>query len=321
MKRMFSTLTLLSLLSLLASGLACAQYPSKSIRLIVGFPPGGSSDAVTRILGQALSQSLGQPVTVENKPGADGAIGADAVIKAAPDGYTLMYGTASAMTGAVALRKTPPYDPVADFTPISLVGGASNFLFVHSSVPAMTLSELLSYARANPDKLNFGGPNPQAFLLTSQIMKQAGIKMVHVPYKGEGPNLLDLVAGRVEVGFISVTSALSYVKEGKLRVLTVALDQRSPIAPEVPTLAEAGMPEVKVKHFGGLYGPPKLPRDIVDRLSRETNALLNFPDVREQLQRQGYAVKGSSPEGLAAVTKENLVQWKAAVHDSGMALE
>lgn len=311
----------LALLLLLVSSLASAQYPTKPIRLIVGFPPGGSSDAVSRILAQALTQSLRQPVTVENRPGADGSIGAEAVMKAAPDGYTLMYGTASAMTGAVTLRKVPPYDPVADFTPISLVGSASNFLFVHPGVPATTLSELISYARANPDKLNFGGPNPQAYLLTMQIMKQAGIKMVHVPYKGEGPNLLDLVAGRVHVGFISVTSALAFVKDGRLRIITVALDQRAPLAPDVPTLAEAGMPNVAVRHFGGLYGPAKMPREIVDRLSRETNSLLNLPDVREQLQRQGYAVKGSSPEGLAAITKENLAQWKAAIRESGMVLE
>ncbi len=310
-----------ALLLLLVSGLASAQYPAKPIRLIVGFPPGGSSDAVSRILAQALSQSLAQPVTVENKPGADGSIGAEAVMKAAPDGYTLMYGTASAMTGAVTLRKVPPYDAVADFTPISLVGSASNFLFVHPGIGARTLSEVISYARANPDKLNFGGPNPQAFLLTSQIMKQAGIRMVHVPYKGEGPNLLDLVAGRVQVGFISVTSALTFVKDGRLRVVAVALDQRAPLAPDVPTLAEAGMPQVAVRHFGGLYGPAKMPREIVDRLSRETNTLLNLPDVRDQLQRQGYAVKGSSPEGLAAITKENLTQWKAAIRESGMELQ
>jgi tripartite-type tricarboxylate transporter receptor subunit TctC len=145
--------------------------------------------------------------------------------------------------------------------------------------------------------------------------------MVHVPYKGEGPNLLDLVAGRVHVSFISVTSALAFVKDGRLRVVTVALDQRAPLAPDVPTLAEAGMPNVAVRHFGGLYGPAKMPREIVERLSRETNSLLNLPDVREQLQRQGYAVKGSSPEGLAAITKENLAQWKAAIRESGMVLE
>jgi len=310
-----------ALLLLFVSGLALAQYPTKPIRLVVGFPPGGSSDAVSRILAQALSQSLGQAVVVENKPGADGAIGAEAVMKSAPDGYTLMYGTASAMTGAPALRKVPPYDPVADFTPISLVGSASNFLFVHPSIAAKTLSEMIGYARANPDKLNFGGPNPQAFLLTSQIMKQAGIRMVHVPYKGEGPNLLDLVAGRVQVGFISVTSALTFVKDGRLRVVAVALDQRAPLAPDVPTLAEAGMPNVKVQHFGGVYGPAKMPREIVERLSRETNSLLNLPDVRDQLQRQGYLIKGSSPEGLAAITKENLAQWKAAIRESGMELQ
>ena len=310
-----------ALLSLLVSGLASAQYPAKPVRLIVGFPPGGSSDAVSRILAQALSQSLGQSVTVENKPGADGSIGAEAVMKAAPDGYTLMYGTASAMSGAVSLRKVPPYDPVADFTPISLVGSASNFLFVHPGIPATTLAEMIAYARANPDKLNFGGPNPQAYLLTMQIMKQAGIKMVHVPYKGEGPNLLDLVAGRVHVGFISVTSALSFVKDGRLRLVAVALDQRAPLAPDVPTLAEAGMPEVAVRHFGGLYGPAKMPREIVERLGREMNTLLNLPDVREQLQRQGYAVKSSSPEGLATLTRDNLAQWKTAIREAGMVLE
>lgn len=145
--------------------------------------------------------------------------------------------------------------------------------------------------------------------------------MVHVRYKGEGPNTLDLVAVRVQVGFISVTSALSYLRDGKLPVLAVTLDQRSPLAPEVPTLAEAGMPEVKVKHFGGRYGPPRMARDLVERLSREVNTLLNVVEVKKQLQRQGYAVKGSSPDVLATITKDNIAQWRVAVHDSGMALE
>jgi len=305
----------------IAWGSAFAQYPSKPVRLIVGFPPGGSADAVARVVAQALAPGLGQPVIVENRPGAESATAAEQVTRAAPDGYTLFYGSSNSMTAPAALRKVPPYDPTADFTPISLIGDATLFLCLHPSVPATTLAEFISYARANPGKLNFGTGNPLAHLQTTALMKSADISMLHIPYKGEAPAILDLIAGRVQLGFITTTSVLGHAKEGKLRLLAVALDERSPLAPATPTLAEVGMPEPKLRAYAALFGPPRLPRDIVERLSRELNAQLKITEVRAQLQRQGYFVRGSTPEGLAAVVRENIASWKQAVRDAGLTLE
>src|SRR5438046_1437328 len=182
---------------LLCAGSALAQYPSKPIRFIVGFPPGGSADPTTRIIGAALAQQLGQPVVVENRPGADSAIAAEMMTRQPPDGYTIMFASNSAMTAAVALRKQPAYDPLADFTPISMVGRATIFFYTHPSVPAATLKEFIEHARANPGKLNYGTGNPLSILSMAQLTGAAGLSMLHVPYKGEGPLMPDIIAGRL----------------------------------------------------------------------------------------------------------------------------
>ena len=312
---------LLALSLLVASASVFAQYPSRPIRLIVGFPPGGSADPIARIVGNALAERLGQPVLVENKPGADSAIAADLTAKSLPDGYTIFYGSNSAMTAAVALRKTPPYDALADFSQISLLGRATVILYAHAGVPATSTAELVAHARANPGKLNYGTGNPLSILDAQQMMNIAGIQMVHVPYKGEGPAIPDLVAGRVQLSFLSATSAIALAKEGRLRPLFVLLDQRSPLLPDVPTAAEAGMGGITVRHWAGLFGPAKIPREIVARLNRETNAVLARPDVREQLQRQGFVVQGSTPEELAALNRADLALWKQMVREAGIVLE
>src|SRR6267143_347767 len=234
----------LALVLLLCAGSALSQYPSKPIRFVVGFPPGGSADPTTRIIGAALAQQLGQPVVVENRPGAD-----------------------SAMTAAVALRKQPAYDPLTDFTPISMVGRATIFFYTHPSVPATTLKEFVEYARANPGKLAYGTGNPLSILYNVQLMQSTGIDMLHVPYKGEGPLMPDIIAGRVHSSFLSQGNAISLAKEGKLRALAVLLDKRSALLPEVPTIAEAGAPAVTVRQWAGVFGPPTMPRDIVERRS------------------------------------------------------
>ncbi|HYN13342.1 MAG TPA: tripartite tricarboxylate transporter substrate binding protein, partial [Burkholderiales bacterium] len=274
---------------LLVCGSALSQYPNKPIRFIVGFPPGGSADPTTRIVGQALSEQLGQPLVVENRPGADSAIAAEMVSKMAPDGYTLMFASNSAMTAAVALRKAPAYDPLKDFTPISMVGRATIFFYVHPSVPAATLKEFVEHARANPGKLNYGTGNPLSILYNVQLMSATGISMLHVPYKGEGPLNPDILAGRVQSSFLSTGTAVSHAKDGRLRALAVLLEKRSPLLPEVPTIAEAGVPQVTVRQWAGVFGPPKLPREIVERLNKEINAALKRPDVLEKLQGYGYA--------------------------------
>ncbi len=308
-------------LSLSAGSALSQQYPSKPIRFIVGFPPGGSADPTTRIVGQALSEQLGQPVVVENRPGADSAIAAEQMTRLAPDGYTIMFASNSAMTAAVALRKNPTYDPLRDFTPVSMVGRATVFLYVPPSVPAATLKEFIEHARANPGKLNYGTGNPLSILYNVQLMSATGISMVHVPYKGEGPLNPDILAGRVQSAFLSTATALSHAKEGRLRPLAVLLEKRSPLLPEVPTIAEAGVPEVTVRQWAGVYGPPKMPRDIVERLNKEVNAALKRPDVLEKLQGYGYAAEGSTPERLLEINRDDLALWRKLVREAAIPLE
>jgi tripartite-type tricarboxylate transporter receptor subunit TctC len=301
---------------------ACAQsYPAKPIRFIVGFPPGGSADPTARIIGAALAEQLGQPVVIENRPGADSAIGAEYVTRQAPDGYTLFFGSNSAMTAAVALRKTPPYEPLRDFTPLALVGRATFFFDVHPDVPAKTLQEFIAHARANPGKLNYGTGNPLVILSMVQLMNAADIAMVHVPYKGEGPLTPDLIAGRVQCTFLSNPAGIQLAREGRLRTLAVLADQRSGLMPEVPTVAEAGLPQVTVRQWAGVYGPAKLPREIVERLNRELNIIVKRADVIERMQSYGYAAEGSTPERLLEINRDDLALWRKLIADAGLALD
>ena len=306
---------------LLACGVALAQYPSKPIRFIVGFPPGGSADPTTRIIGQALQQQLGQPLVVENRPGADSAIAAEALTRMPADGYTIMFASNSAMTAAVALRKAPAYDPLADFTPISMVGRATVIMYSHPSVPGTTLKEFIAHARAHPGKLAYGTGNPLSILYNVQLMSSAGIDMLHVPYKGEGPLMPDIISGRVHSSFLSTANAISLAKEGKLRALAVLLEKRSPLLPEVPTIAEAGAPGVTVRQWAGVFGPPKLPREIVERLNKEINAALKRPEVLDKMQTYGYAAEGSTPEGLLAINRDDLALWRRLVREANLPLE
>jgi len=311
----------LLLATALAANVSLAQYPSKPLRFIVGFPPGGSADPTTRIIGAALQEQLGQPVVVENRPGADSAIAAEMITRAAPDGYTIFFGSNSAMTAAVALRKAPAYDPLKDFSPIALVGRATIFFYTHPSVPATTLREFVAYAKANPGKLNYGTGNPLSILYNVQLMQATGIDMVQVHYKGEGPLMPDIIAGRVQSSFMSQGTAISNAKEGKLRALAVLLDKRSALLPDVPTIAEAGVPEVTVRQWAGVFGPPKMPREIVERLNKEVNAALKRPEVLEKLQSYGYAAEGSTPERLLEINRADLELWRRLVKQAGIPLE
>jgi tripartite-type tricarboxylate transporter receptor subunit TctC len=306
---------------LLLAGAAFAQYPNKPIRLIVGFPPGGSADPTTRILGQALSEQLKQPVVVENRPGADSALAAEQMTRVDADGYTLMFASNSAMTAAVALRKEPRYDPLKDFTPISMVGRATVFFYVHPGVPAKNLQEFVAHAKANPGKLNYGTGNPLSILYHVQLAQATGIEMLHVPYKGEGPLNPDIIAGRVQSSFLSTGSAVSLAKDGKLRPLAVLLKNRSPLLPEVPTIDEAGVPQVTVRQWAGVFGPPKMPREVVERLNKEVNAAVRRPDVIEKLQSYGYSPEGSTPERLLEINRADLELWRKLVKEAGIPLE
>jgi tripartite-type tricarboxylate transporter receptor subunit TctC len=296
---------------------ALAQFPSKPVRMLVPFPAGSATDTVARILAPALSQSLGQPVVVENKPGADGAIAGMEVVRAAPDGHTIMLGTNSPLTAVPTLRKEPPYS-ISDFTPISTAGRYTFLLLVNADVPARTLGELLAYARANPDKLNYATGNTTGILSTAQLMSLGKIKMVQVPYKGEPAAITDLVGGRVQVMFATPTTALAFVKEGKLRALATTNSRRTMLLPDVPTMAEAGMPGFSMSSWAAVVGPAKMPRDVTERISREINAAFRRPDVREQLERQAFEYGGSTPEELDAFIKEQFEVWTRVAREAGI---
>jgi tripartite-type tricarboxylate transporter receptor subunit TctC len=300
------------------SSTAAAEYPAKPVRIIMPFPAGATADTVTRIVAQQLSQVLGQPVLVDNKPGADGAIAAELAAKSAPDGYTLLSASNTNMLGVPILRKNPPYDPLVDFAPITPVVKFAFFLVVHPSVPAKTPSELIDYARANPGKLNYASGNVSGVLAAAQLMSIGKLEMVHVPYKGEVLAIPDLLNARVHMMFGTGGVTAPFVREGKLRALATLLPARSSLLPDVPTMAEAGMPQLSVVIWSGLFGPAKMPKDIVERLSREVNAILQQPEIRGRLERQGVEPAGSTPAEFAAFLKQQLADWGKAAREAGL---
>jgi len=306
--------------TLLASS-AQAQYPSKPIRLVVPFPPAGAAELGARIFAQPLGTQLGQPVIIETRPGADGIIASEAVKQAAPDGYTLYYGTATGLSYVPAVKKLSPYDPVADFTPISMVGYFGFFVFTHASVPAMTIGELVAYARANPGKLNYGTGNGTSILATAQFAALQKIDVVHIPYKGDGPLSVDLLAGRVNMAIATPGIAGQQVKEGKLRVLATLLPNRSPLLPEAPTMAEAGLAPVTITPWGGLFGPPRLPKEIVDRVARELAVVLAKPEVRDAFGKLAFEPRSSSPAELAAFVADQLEAYRRVAKQVGLSLD
>jgi tripartite-type tricarboxylate transporter receptor subunit TctC len=312
------TKILAAIAAALLAGVAGAQYPNKPIRLIVPFPPGGAAELGARIYAQPLGQALGQPVVIETKPGADGAIAAEAAMKAAPDGYTLFYATNTAFSWLPAVRKNPPYDPVADFTPVSLVGQFGFFIFTHPSVPANNIAELLAYIRANPGKLNYGSGNSTSMLATAQLVQQEKLDVVHIPYKGDGPLSVDLLGGRVQFAIATPGTAAPQVREGKLKVLATLLPSRSPLLPEAPTLAEAGLRPLSITPWGGVFGPAHMPKEIVGRVGRELVVVLKRPDVREAFQKLAFEPRGSTPEELAAFVKEQAEVFRRVVAEVGI---
>jgi tripartite-type tricarboxylate transporter receptor subunit TctC len=309
---------LAAIFALLLPFAAAAQYPNKPIRLIVPFPPGGAAELGARIFAQPLSQALGQPVVIETKPGADGAIAADATMKAAPDGYTLFYATNTAFSWLPAVRKSPPYDPLNDFTPVSMVGQFGFFVFAHPSVPANTMAELLAHIRANPGKLNYGSGNSTAMLSTAQLVQREKLDVVHIPYKGDGPLSIDLLGGQIQFALATPGSAAPQVKEGKLRVLATLLPSRSALLPQAPTMAESGLAGLSITPWGGVFGPKGMPRDITDRVSRELIAVLKRPEVREAFGKLAFEPQGSTPEELTAFTKQQLEIWRRVVGEVGI---
>ncbi len=317
MRRRVLSLAVL-VLSVLVATPALAQYPNKPIRLIVPFPPAGAADLSARAIAVPLSQALGQPIVVENRPGADGAIAADVVIKSPPDGYTLFYGTNTALCGVPAMRKNPPYNPLTDFTPISLVGTFGFFLFVNPAVPAQSVRELVDYARANPGKLNYATGNSTSVLATARLKLQEHLDIVEIPYKGDAPATTDLVAGRVHLMIATPGTAVPFVKEGRLRALVTLQSSRSPLLPDVPTYVEAGLPALSITPWAALFGPAKMPNEIAERIAKETAAVVARPDVREQLERFAFDAKSSTPDELGAFLKEQVDVWGRTAREVGI---
>ncbi|MEJ8840193.1 Bug family tripartite tricarboxylate transporter substrate binding protein [Ramlibacter sp. AN1133] len=304
-------------LGLLGSAAFAQSYPGKPIRLVVPFPPGGSADVVARSVAQAMGQGLGQPVVVENKAGADGIIAGEAVMKSPPDGYTLLLATNTAFNAAPILHKVVPYSPVADFTPVGKVGNFGFFVFVNDTVPARNLAQLIDYARANPGKVTYGSGNSTSIIATARLAQQAKVQLVHVPYKGDAPMTLDLLAGRVNMA-IATGTLLPHAKEGKLRVLATLLPQRAGGMPEVPTLPEAGAEQIPMTPWAGIFGPAKMPREIVERLARELARALAQPEVRSQLEAVAFQPQGSSAEELAAMLRDQIDIWAKAGKEAGI---
>lgn len=312
---MLRTLLALALAAPLA---ALAQFPGKPIRVVVPFPAGSATDTVTRILANSVSQSVGQPLLVENKAGADGAIAAGEVAKSPGDGYTLLMATNSPMSAVPAMKKNPPYDPVRDFTPITDVGRYTFFIVLHPTVPAKTLPDLIAYARANPGKLNYATGNTTGIVSTAFFSSQAGIQMVHVPYKGEPQAITDLVAGRVQLMFASSSTSVPHVREGRLRALVTTLPKRSSLLPEVPSIAEAGMPQFSITSWAGLFGPAGVPREVVQRLNKEFVDAMARPDVQAAMERQAFALSPSTPGELAAFVKEQMESYRRILAAAGV---
>jgi tripartite-type tricarboxylate transporter receptor subunit TctC len=309
-----------SILLLCAAALsssAAAQYPNKVIRLVIPFPGGSSSDNFGRVIAPPLAKELGQPVIIDNRPGADGAIGADVVIKSPPDGHTLFLSTPTAVLSAPLLRKNPPYEPSRDLTSIMLLAKFPVFLVVAPGLPVKTAADFVAYARANAGKINYAGANISGIVLAEALNKGVGIDMVQIPFKSEVQTFTELMTGRVHANFSS-GAALPLVKEGKLKGLAVMLDQRSSLAPDIPTAVEAGIPPASITSFVGLFGPANLPKAIVDRLARELNIILKQPEVREGSNRTGYHAEGSTPEEFATFLAAQRKVWAQSIKEAGI---
>jgi tripartite-type tricarboxylate transporter receptor subunit TctC len=295
---------------------AAQQYPTKPITLVVPFPGGAGSDYIARVLADEMSKDLGQPVIVKNKPGANSAIGVSAVASAAPDGYTLLFATASTVA-LPALNKALPFDITKDLTPISMVTDFVLYLYVTSELPVKHLAEFISYARANTGKLKYATGNATGIVSSAQFVSMTGIDMVAVPYKGEPAALTDLVSNRVQVMFSSPTMAGPFVEQGKLRMLATTLPQRSPFAPDIPSVTEY-LPKFSTYGWGALMGPANLPRPIVDRLSHEVNVVLQRPEVRAKLKAMQMVPHSSTPEELNTFFHDQIALYSRELRKAGI---
>jgi len=314
--------------ALVLASLACAlcaaaeTYPSKPIKVVVPYAAGGNMDHWRPTL-EKVSQILGQPLVMENRPGAGGNIGSDYVAKSPADGYTLVIGTIGTHAINASVYSKMPYDPVKDFTPIILLATMTNVVVVNPATPVKSIREFIDYAKANQGKLNFGSPgNGSSAHLTGEMFKQVtGVQMQHIPYKGSAPALMDLIAGRIDIMFDNIPLPLTHIKAGKLRGLAVTAAQRSPSLPELPTLAEAGVPGFDVSSWYGIYAPAGLPREIVMKLNNAFNAALQTAEIRERMTSSGWTLVGGTPEQFAAHTQAEVQRWARVVKSANVRVD
>jgi tripartite-type tricarboxylate transporter receptor subunit TctC len=306
-------------LALVASLAHAQQYPARAVRIIVPSAPGGGTDITARILAPKLSEQLGQQFVVENRAGAGTMIGGEAVARAAPDGYTLLMGISTLAINPATYKKVP-YDALKDFAPITHVVSLPNVLVTHPSVPAKTVKELIAFSRARPGELYYAsaGVGTSPHLSTELFLLMGGIKMVHVPYKGSGPGIVDIVAGHVSVMTPSILSGLPHIKSGRLRGLGVTSKKRAGGVPDIPTIAEAGLPGYEAVQWFGLLAPAATPREIVSRLHGETVRALQAGDVRSRLSADGADPVGSTPEEFAAFIRSETTKWAKVVKEAGI---
>jgi tripartite-type tricarboxylate transporter receptor subunit TctC len=304
----------------LAATAQSSQYPNKPIRAIVAFGVGGATDVIARIVAASLSQSLGQPVVIDNRPGADGIIAGNELVKAAPDGYTVFFGTSTQISAIQSLRKNVPFDPIADMTPIGGIGVNSFFWVVHPDVPAKSLKELGAYGRANPDKLTVGSSSATGSIAPSLFATAEKVKLQVILYKSETTALNDILGGRIQIMLITGTLA-QHVRDGKVRGLATLLPQRSKALPDLPTMVEAGLPPFPGIPWMGLFGPAHMPKEVVDRLSKELLATLAKPEVRMQIERQAMELNPLSAEAMGALAREQVAVWRRLTLDAGIVPE
>jgi len=297
-------------------------WPAKPIRMIVGFAAGGSTDVTARIIAQALSERLGQPVVVENRGGAGGNIGAEAAAKADPDGYTLLMATSSTFAANPNLYKSLSFDVRKDFAPIAVTAFIPNLLVVNPSVPANNVAELIAYLKANPDKLNYASAgNGTSQHLSGELFNSlAGVRMTHIAYRGGAPAVTDLLSGQVQLTFAPLVEVIQQVRAGKLKALGITTAKRSPLLPEVPTILES-LPGYEVALWNGLLAPANTPPDIIDRINRATIEALRSPEVKAKLAEQGSEPVGNTPAEFKAFIDSELVKWRKLVEISGATVQ
>jgi len=298
-------------------------FPNRAITLVIPFAPGGSTSIVGRVIADKMSELLKEKVVVDNRPGAGGTVGTKAVAKSDPDGYTILLGYTGTLGIGPSLYKNVGYDPRKDFAPIGLIGNAPNSLVVHPSFPAKSVAELIAYAKANPGKVNFGsaGAGTVSHITGEYFAASAGIKLVHIPYKGAGPAIIDVLGGHVQLLIGAVATSLPHVASGKLKALAVSSLQRSGAAPAVPTVAESGLTGFEVSQWFGIYAPAKTPKEIVAKLNAEINRALNQPNVKNDFTRQGFDVDNRTPEQFAAYMKDETIKWTKFIKATGIRAE